>query len=211
MRTSFLMGGEKLFSLPHWYKYTVSPLHKNLLSFKLSKMWTCPGKRPRKKKGKRSNWRTTEIHNAWNGKGIFFIWEGTVHFWGTRPIAQNGTRRLQQPFQVQSSATMSSMMSKREPLPRHHWIVLSRGNIELNPARKRTCAINVRCEWNCTCLPSIANDPSALPSPISSPYSSQKLFFPLNASCNTIRLNMLSLFFCFYILLNVKNILDLLQ
>ena len=26
-----------------------------------------------------------EIHDAGNGKGIFFIWGGTVSFWGTGP------------------------------------------------------------------------------------------------------------------------------
>ena len=30
-----------------------------------------------------------------------------------------------------------SIMSKKELLPRHHWIVFSRGQIELNPARNR--------------------------------------------------------------------------
>ena len=30
-------------------------------------------------------------------------------------------------FRMQSSATVSSMMRKRELLPRHHWIVFSRG------------------------------------------------------------------------------------
>ena len=37
------------------------------------------------------------------------------------------TRRLQQPFRMQSRATMSSMMRKKELLTRHHWNVFSRG------------------------------------------------------------------------------------
>ena len=54
-----------------------------------------------------------------------------------RTRTQNGTRSLQQPFRMQSSATVSSMTRKNELLPRHHWIVFSRGQIELNPARKQ--------------------------------------------------------------------------
>ena len=44
---------------------------------------------------------------------------------------------------------------KKELLPRHHWIVFSRGQIELNPARNRTCAVCARHEWNCS-LPSVS-------------------------------------------------------
>ena len=36
-------------------------------------------------------------------------------------------QRLQQPFRMQFSATLSSMMRKKELLPRHHWILFSRG------------------------------------------------------------------------------------
>ena len=43
--------------------------------------------RPRERTKTRgiSNWRTREIHNAGNGKGIFFIWEGTASLWGIGP------------------------------------------------------------------------------------------------------------------------------
>ena len=44
-----------------------------------------PEKRQREIRGRRSNWRTEKIHDAGNGKGIFFIWGGTVIFWGTGP------------------------------------------------------------------------------------------------------------------------------
>ena len=32
---------------------------------------------------KRSNWRTKEVHNIGNGKGVSFIWGGSIIFWGT--------------------------------------------------------------------------------------------------------------------------------
>ena len=51
-----------------------------------------------------------------------------------RTQMQNGTQRLQQPFRMQSSATVSSMTRKKELPPRHHWIIFSRGQIELNLA-----------------------------------------------------------------------------
>ena len=65
-------------------------------------------------RGRRGNWRTEEIHGTGNGKGIFFIWGGTVSFWGTRTWMQNGTQMLQQPFRMQSSATKSSMKKKKK-------------------------------------------------------------------------------------------------
>ena len=42
---------------------------------------------------------------------------------------------LQKLLRMQSSVTMSSMMRTKEPPPRHHWVIFSRGQIELNPAR----------------------------------------------------------------------------
>lgn len=41
---------------------------------------------------------------------------------------QDGTQRLQQSCRMQFRATMSSMMSKRELLPRHHIIFFKRGD-----------------------------------------------------------------------------------
>ena len=43
-----------------------------------------PEKGRRETRERRSNWRTKEICDAGNGKGIFFIWRDTVSFWGTR-------------------------------------------------------------------------------------------------------------------------------
>ena len=43
---------------------------------------------------------------------------------------------------------------KKELLSRHPWIIFSRGEIELSPAKKpRTCAISIRHEWNCSLPP----------------------------------------------------------
>lgn len=50
----------------------------------LMKTWWNRRPRERTKRG-RSNWRTKEIHNMGNGKGIFFIWGGAVSFWGIGP------------------------------------------------------------------------------------------------------------------------------
>ena len=41
-------------------------------------------KKLRERRWRRSNWRNEEIHDIGNGKGISFIWGGTVSFWGTR-------------------------------------------------------------------------------------------------------------------------------
>ena len=157
MRTSFLMGGEMLFSLPHWYKYTVSPLHKNLLSFKLSNMWTCPGKRPMEKKGRRSNWRTRRftVHEMARQCSLFeealFVFE-----------AQDPKLRM-------VHEGYSSHSESNPVLPCHlRWenkellyysdisgSFLQEGRINETSKETRTCAINLRCEWNCS-LPSIS-------------------------------------------------------
>ena len=79
-----------------------------------------PEKGRRETRGRRSNRRTVEIHDTRNGKGIFFLWGGTVSFWGTGP-KQNGTQRLQQPFRMQSSATVSSMMRKSRAATHTSW------------------------------------------------------------------------------------------
>ena len=43
---------------------------------------------------------------------------------------------------------------KKKLLSRHSWIIFSRGEIELSPAKKtRTCAISIRHEWNCSLPP----------------------------------------------------------
>ena len=39
----------------------------------------------RETRGRRSNWQTKEIHSPRNGQRMFFIWGGTVSFWGTGP------------------------------------------------------------------------------------------------------------------------------
>ena len=53
------------------------------------------------KGGRRCNWRAKEIHDAGNGKGVFFIWGDTVSFWDSGPKC--GTK----PLGMQSSASMT--------------------------------------------------------------------------------------------------------
>ena len=57
----------------------------------------------------------------------FSLFEEALLVFEAQDLNVNSTRRLQQLFRVQSSASMSSMMRKKELLPRHHWIVFSRG------------------------------------------------------------------------------------
>ena len=53
----------------------------------------------------------------------FSLFEEALLVFEDRTQMQNDTRRLQQPFRMQSSATMSSMTSKKVLLPRHHQII----------------------------------------------------------------------------------------
>ena len=56
---------------------------KNLL---MKTWWSWnPRERMKRDKRKKSNWKTEEIHNALNGKGVVLIWIGNVSFWGTQP------------------------------------------------------------------------------------------------------------------------------
>ena len=76
---------------------------------------------------------------------------------------------------MQSSATESSMMRKKELLPRHHWIVFIKrvDRIESSKEPEPVPLVSGMSEV-AACPPSpIADDSSALPSPTSSPSSSQ--------------------------------------
>ena len=194
MRTSFLMGGEKLFSLPHWYKYTVSPLHK---TFYISNFQRCEHAQ-RKDKGRKGEEEVTEeprwftMHEMAREFSLFeealFIFE-----------AQDPKLRMVH----EGYNNHSKCNPVPPPLPRYHWIVLSSGKIELNPARKRTCAINVRCEWNCSCLPSIVDDPSALhlPSPLLPPVKNSSFLF---TQCQLLYYKIKNVIFIFLFLCIIK-------
>ena len=58
-----------------WFALSLVCIYE-LAGLELSKMWACPEKGQRETR--RSSRRTKEIHDAGNGKGGFFIWEGTV-------------------------------------------------------------------------------------------------------------------------------------
>ena len=72
---------------------------------------------------------------------------------------------------MQSSATMSCMMRKKELLPRYQRIIFSRP-VPAVSSMNETAALP---------LSPVADDPSALPSPTSSPSSSQQLFLPVHS------------------------------
>ena len=75
---------------------------------------------------------------------------------------------------------MASPMTRNKELPpRHHWIVFSSVQIELNLSRNQNLCLNIRHEAACTPCP-VADDPSALPSPTFSPPSRQQLCFSLH-------------------------------
>ena len=71
---------------------------------------------------------------------------------------ENGTCRFQQPFRMQPSATVSSMMREKELLPRHHWIVFFKrvdDRLESSKEPGLSGSFNVRCECNYS-LPSVS-------------------------------------------------------
>ena len=51
----------------------------------LTKTWWDWRPRERTKSNKRKNWETEEMHDTVNCQGMFFIWGGTVSFWGMGP------------------------------------------------------------------------------------------------------------------------------
>ena len=113
---------------------TISLYSKSLAcepSKERSDMWMYP-ENGWKETRERSNWRTKEIHDAGNGKGVFFM---SAALWAFEAQGLSEAGRLQQPFRIQSSTSMPSVMMKKELLPRYPWIVFLRGWIELNPSR----------------------------------------------------------------------------
>ena len=60
----------------------------------------------------RSNWITEDIHDAGNGRGSSLLEEPLLVL-RHRTRTWNGTRRSQQPFRVQSSATELSPIRKK--------------------------------------------------------------------------------------------------
>ena len=76
---------------------------------------------------------------------------------------------------MQSSATVSSVVRNKELLPRHHWPFFPKrvDRIEASKESEPVPSISGVNEIAACPLSPIANDPSALPSPTSSPSSNQ--------------------------------------
>ena len=109
-------GQERSFQISVAVKYGKSPTYEPS-SCKLSKVLTC-------------------VHMSNHISQFYF--RRHCYFLRHKTRIQNGTRRLEQHvFRMQSSATMSSMMRNKELVPRHHWIIFSRGQIELNTIRNQ--------------------------------------------------------------------------
>ena len=108
---------------------------------------------------------------------------------------ENGTCRFQQPFRMQPSATVSSMMREKELLPRHHWVIFFK-RVDKIESIKEPEPVPLASDVSeiSACPPSVGDDPSALPSPAPLPppgSNSSSLFTgcqPLYASCCTILL-----------------------
>ena len=97
--------------------------------------WTCEAQRKDKETRKRSNQRDWDSqHRKW--LEILFVWGGIISFWSTGPECRTVHKGCSS-LSAQSQATVLSMMRKKELLPRHDWIILSRAWTELN-------------EWNCS-------------------------------------------------------------
>ena len=78
---------------------------------------------------------------------------------------------------------MLSMTRKRELLPRYHWIFFFFRKVDRTESSKEPESVPSAPGMSETaaCPPSpIADDPSVLPSPTSSPNSSQSLFLPVH-------------------------------
>lgn len=78
-------------------------------------------------------------------RGCSLFEEAPLHFWATRTWIVH--KSLQQPFKMQTSATMSSMMRKKEAGITGLFFQEDR-YVELNSATHRTCVINDRHAWN---------------------------------------------------------------
>ena len=171
--------------------------------------------RPRERtetRGRRRNQRTKEIHDMGHSKGTFFIWGGTVSFWGTGPKCRTVCKGCSSHLECNPGLSCHLWSGKKELLPRHHWIIFSRGYIELNPAKNeklyhRQAWVKLQLSLHLLLLTilQIYPLPPLLPSPVS---NSSWLFTwcqPLCASCCTVLLHFsrdcpvrLKMFFVFF-------------
>ena len=155
-------------------------------------------------------------------QGGFLCWRRHCQFLRQRTRTQKSTQRLQQLFRMQASATEYFMMRKRVTYhPDKVWIILFKrvDRIESSKEAERMPSTSGVNEVRVHAPSPIADDPSAVPSPTSSPFSisSSSCLFTrcqsLCASCcavllyfsrhSTVGLKVFSLLFVFVCLLHI--------
>ena len=199
MRTSFLMGGEKLFSLPHWYKYTVSLLHK---TFYISNFQRCEHAQ-RKDKGRKREEEVTEEPRRFTMHEMareFSLFEEALFVFE----AQNPKLRMvHEGYNNHSKCNpvppCHLWWAKESHYPditglfyqvdRYNWIQQGKEPV---PSTSGVSEIAVAFHLLLMILQLSISHLSFL-------QSKTLLSCSLNVSCCTIRLKMLSLFFCFYV------------
>ena len=159
------------------WQYRKSPTYEPS-GCELSKMPVYPEKGWRETRGRRSNWRAEEAHNAGDGKGMFFIWED-CSFLRNRTWMQKGPWSLQQPFRMQFSATMSSMMREKATIQMSLDQFFKRGKrIESSNEPEPVPLMSDMSETSACSATPIADDLSAPPSPT---YSPSSFFVPVHS------------------------------
>ena len=123
-----------------------------------------------KRKKKLKNWRHSKQEMA---RGF---WGGIVSFWGIRLKCRKDYKGCSSHSEC-NPVPLCHLWQEKKLWRRHHGIIFqeSRQNWTKQQTRTRTCAIDVRCEWNCS-LPylllltilQLYQFPYPLPSPVSS-------------------------------------------
>ena len=99
----------------------------NLRSLLMKTWWNRRPKEKMKRDERKKNWRTKEMHDAGNGKGIFFIWKDTVSFWGTWPKRRMVHEGSSSHSECSPVLKGHLWREKKELLPRYPLIIFSRG------------------------------------------------------------------------------------
>ena len=92
----------------------------------------------------RSNWRTEEIHDTGNGKGIFFTWGSTVSFWGTGPEHRTVHESCSSRSESNPVLPCHLWLEKKSYYPDITGLFFQEDRWNWNQQGTRTCAINVR-------------------------------------------------------------------
>ena len=165
----------------------------------------------------RSNWITEDIHDAGNGRELSLLEEPLLVL-RHRTRTWNGTRRSQQPFRVQSSAAVSSVMRKKEL---HLDIAGSYFFKQLNRRKRNLChqhqawlKLQLALHLLLLTILWLYHLPLPLPLPASNSSCLLTQCQPLYASCCTVLFkalyckikNVFFIFFVFFFMYCVKNI-----